>query len=327
MKRLIISVATSLFLLLVLASPVFAIADPDSISINTIDAYQYLLEDGDMGVLVDFNVNYASVPDETITEAFLVALVGTDGTTILKAATPYTYVNSGYGRNLAWIYFDADTAPTWNQSYSIWVFGNPTIGWTGDPPKAVGSTISWSASTSQAATQVELAQRVLFKADQLELLWEVNLIDEVATGGSVLSTAGESLMVNIISKLRTMAPKAFSAGSTQATYEQPTYTVNPDNDLVISDNNTPLDLEDVGTATGIGEDVMKGGMWLIVSFIIVGVTVAYVPAGSKVSPVIFSGLMWMGARLGMVPFLAAGMLIALAALTLAFLLFYHPSSA
>lgn len=209
--------------------PVYAIADPDSApQISGVYVYEDCLETGDVGVLVDIYIDYASIPDETATEAYLVSFIDTDGATQLATVAPYVFVSSGYGRNMVWIYFSATDATSngldsANQAlYEIWLAGNPTVesGWAGDPPKTIAGIDYWQ-TTGVTATLVAL--RVLYFADQLELAWSLDMIEETSLG-SRLTAVGESFFMNVIPSLRTMAPSCFSAGTVEPIYEDLDYS-------------------------------------------------------------------------------------------------------
>ena len=216
MRRLISAVIIALFVVMALAIPVLAIADPDSEpQVSAVYVYEDLLETGDAGVLIDYYLDYGITgnPDETATEAYLATFVDIDGVTQLKSVAPYTYQDSGYGRGLAWIYFTAaeNTLDSANIAlYEVWLMGNPTLAWAGDPPKTEVGVDYWQPADSSAATLMAL--RVLYYADALELIWGDDLITETALGNR-LTTAGESYFTNVISDLRAIAPSAFSAGT------------------------------------------------------------------------------------------------------------------
>ncbi len=233
MKRLIVLVA---LVAVLFPSTVLAIADPDSEpDILNVYVYEDCMETGDIGVLVDFNIEYAisptvADPNDTVTNAYLVVFVDTDGTTQLRAVSPYTYQDSGYGRNLAWIYFTAAEVTTLSIDvadealYRVWLTGNPTLpsGWTGDPPKVVGTIGYWQTS---GVTATLLAQLVRTYADSLELIWGggVDLIEATAIGNR-LTVDGEELFTNIIPNLRTIAPAAFADATIDPTDANPDYS-------------------------------------------------------------------------------------------------------
>ena len=217
MRRLISAVIISLFMVMAFATPALAIADPDTPpQVNAVYMYEDLLEEGDVGVLIDYYLDYGVNPDETATEAFLVTFVDIDGATQLQTVAPYTFQDDGYGRGLIWIPFTAAEVTAYGIDranialYEVWLAGNPTLSWAGDPPKTIAGIDYWQPADSDPA--VLLALRVLYYADLLELIWALDLIEETSLGNR-LTAGGESYFVNVIPNLRTIAPSAFSAGT------------------------------------------------------------------------------------------------------------------
>jgi len=228
MKKLVILLV--LLLVLLPASLVFAIADPDSPpAVNAVYVYDNLLEPGDAGVLVDYYLDYAVLPTEIATEAYLVVFVDTDGTTQLRAVAPYAFVDSGYGRGLVWIHFTAAEVATYGIDsadqalYKVWLTGNPTIpsGWAGDPPKTIAGIDQWTTVDDPSTL---LALRVLYYADQLEIIWSLDMI-EITALGNRLTSVGESYFENVMPNLRIMAPAAFAAGEEAPDIEDIDYTI------------------------------------------------------------------------------------------------------
>lgn len=208
------------------ATPVFAIADPDSPpQVSAVFVYEDLLEDGDVGVLIDYYLEYAALPDETVTEAYLAVFVDTDGSTQLKAVAPYAYVTSGYRRGIVWIYFSAEEVTDYSvaqaseDDYEIWLMGNPTLDWSGDPPKTTVGIDYWQTTGD---TAILLALRVLYYAEVLEVVWVLDMI-EVTVLGHRLTSVGESYFENAITNLRIMAPLAFSVSEVSPTVEDLDY--------------------------------------------------------------------------------------------------------
>jgi hypothetical protein len=198
---------------------VYAIDDPTTPpSVNAVYVYEF--SDGSVGVLIDYYLDYtAPFPDETVTEAYLAVFVDTDGTTQLKSVAPYTFVDSGYGRGLVWIPFtDAEvTAAGLDIAnialYRIWLTGNPTLTWAGDPPKTITTIDQW-VTTNVPET---LASRILYYADVLELAWTLDMIEYTADGNK-LTAVGSSYFENVISDCRTIAPGAFSDTTSDPDY-------------------------------------------------------------------------------------------------------------
>lgn len=213
-------------------SGVYAIADPDTPpTVNAVYVYEDVLETGDVGVLIDYFLDYAATPAETATEAYMAAFIDTDGTTQLRSVSPYSQDTSGYGRGAVWIYFSAADVTTYGITsasqalYKIWLMGNPTCctgsgGWTGDPPKTEAGIDQWNTTGDPA---VLLALRVLSIAELLEAAWAVDMIEATSLGNR-LTTVGAGYFINVIADLRTMAPNAFASGILAPTIEALDYT-------------------------------------------------------------------------------------------------------
>ena len=214
------------FLMIIPTIPVYAIADPDTAP-QVPAVYVYEFSNGSVGVLIDYYLDYdftapitgTPVPDETVTEAYLAVFIDTDGTTQLKSVAPYTFVHSGYGRGMVWIPFTTAEASTYNldsaniTNYRIWLTGNPTLAWTGDPPKTITTIDQW-VTTNVPET---LASRILYYADVLELAWTLDMVASTADGNK-LTTTGESYFENVIQDCRTLAPDAFSDTTSDPDY-------------------------------------------------------------------------------------------------------------
>jgi len=214
LSALLVAVACLAGALAIIPSPVLAIADPDTPpAINGAKAWE--LEDGGLGILVDYNLDYAVLPTETATESYMAVFVDTDGITQLKSAAPYTFVDSGYGRGLIWIQFTAAEVSTYSLTsasmadYRVWLVGNPTVlsGWAGDPPKTVALLDDWDTYSVSGLSHGGLG--VLYYADVLELAWSLDMIEATAIGNRLTAT-GESYFLNVIPDLRSLAPNAFS---------------------------------------------------------------------------------------------------------------------
>lgn len=224
---IIAAILLSVLLFVAVPAVVYGIADPDSPpEVNAVYVYEDCLEDGDIGVLVDYYLDYASTPNETAAEAYMAIFIDTDGSTQLKAVAPYVYVTSGYGRGLIWIYFSADEVLSYSLDsanealYRVWLVGNPTLSWPGDPPKTVATIDQWHTT---GTTSTLVALRVLYYADILELAWSLDLIEATALG-SRLTTLGEEYFLNVIQDLRTIAPNCFSSTTVDQTIEDIDYS-------------------------------------------------------------------------------------------------------
>jgi len=225
-KLLSVSLLFVLLVLTLVALPVYATIDDYGSPPQVSAVYVYEFEDGSVGALIDYYLDYATpYPDETVTEAYLAIFVDTDGVTQLKAAAPYTFVDSGYGRGLAWIPFTVTEAATYGldsasiADYHIWLTGNPTLAWTGDPPKTITTIDQWNTAGDMS---VLLALRILYYADVLELAWSLDMVEYTAAGNK-LTSVGESYFENVISSCRLIAPSAFSDTTSDPEYMSISY--------------------------------------------------------------------------------------------------------
>ena len=317
-------------LVITLALPVFAIANPTVIQINGVFVYRNCLEDLDQLYIVDYTLDYDpdsnpatdDNPDENVTEAFLVRLM--NGATELGSTAPYSYYDDGYDRGIAAIYFSAAEAPAWEGAYTMKLVGNPMLGWTGAPPSTSVSSFNvwqdWVTSTQQ----IVLASKILWLADQLELAWTVDMIETTAAG-SKLTTYGEAYFTNAIENLRLMAPSAFSGQITQPEVEKKEFTEGYSDELAASINGTPLDLTPLGTAFNLSREVVTTVLYygIVVLFIvlIIGKLGSTKPAILMTLPAVIGGAFF---GVPLVITILAGFL---SLVMISYVLFYQKASA
>ena len=229
MKRRIVAVVLGIMVMaLLVASPVLAIAPPDTPpALNWVYAYEDCIEDGDLGIFIEYFLDYAAVPTEDASEAYIISFVDTDGTTLIKSITPYVFQNSGYDGGNAWIYFTAAEVTTYSLDavdvalYSVWITGNPMLSWTGTGvPKTIAGLDGWSTIADPSTL---IALRVLYYADKFELEWSLDLI-EVTTAGNKLTVLGASYFQNVIASLTKIAPAAFANTTVKPTLEDISYS-------------------------------------------------------------------------------------------------------
>jgi len=229
--RKIVSRAVALALCALVIFPAIALAidDPDDLQATDVYVYDDLLDEGDVGVLIDYFIDYTITgnPTETANEAYLGIFIDTDGVTQLKSVAPYAYDDLGYGRGLIWIYFTAAEVVTHGIDranlalYKIWLTGNPTLTWAGDPPKVITGISYWQPVDTNTAAL--LALRIMSLAQALGTAWTEILYEETALGAR-LTAMGEDYFTNTIPNLRDMAPNVFSAGTSAPVQEDLDYS-------------------------------------------------------------------------------------------------------
>ena len=224
MKKFIVSLLVVLLTLALLPQVAFAISVPDSGPfILRVDAYRHVLETDDLLIVVRYNVPYATVPDKTITQAYIGRLM--DGTTELARTSPYAFYKKGYGHGLFSLYLDSVSAPVWGGAYTVELRGNPTLDWTpagSAPPVATTSSINWRGTATAAATQTLMYSHLIAYADELSNYWGV-LLTVLTPAGLRLSSSGAAYFENAIPRLRTMCAALFAEGVIVPAYEDLTW--------------------------------------------------------------------------------------------------------
>ena len=241
-KKLLYSTVIAVLVSSLITMPVLAIANPNvPPQVIAVYAYEDLLVDGDLGILIDYNLEYDPAPGipptETVTQSYLASFINTDGATQIGTVSPYTFINvaytdKGYERGMIWIYINAADVITYDIKktnialHKVWLMGNPTVpsGWTLDPPKTTAGIDEWWA-TGEGDHAVLLALRVLSFAEVLETEWGLDMIQTTALG-SCLTSTGESYFENVIHNLRTIAPSCFSVSTVTQIQEDLDYDTN-----------------------------------------------------------------------------------------------------
>ena len=220
----------SLALILVLlglpltAMPAYAaIADPDTLSIQSVEVHRSVLELNDQLYIIVGTVYYAAPPaGYTVEDTFIVRLM--DGPAELGTGTFDPYQNDGFdtGYGVCSIYFRVADAPIWNASYTMKIQGNPTLAWTGgDPPSTETTAFSWNDEGSVAAARQTLTSRVRSIAQLVEDDWggTTDLIELVA-GVKKLTSEGETYFCASINNLRVICPDLFTDVMTSPTFDE-----------------------------------------------------------------------------------------------------------
>lgn len=283
-------VVTTLFLAVVPPNNVLADQDdPDSLPILVqANAYRNILETGDQLYIFYANIPYSVLPDALVTEAFLWTLLDTDNVTVLGSTTGTAFNDGGYGYNVYSMYFAAATAPTWDQTYTIRLAGNPAI--FDDPPTVdfILDTGDFSGLTETTAVKDEIALRVIVIARDLFIRWALDitttLINEQETG-TVLSANGETFFRGAIFGLQAMAPRAFQIAIGLITTEDREW------DTEYADNITGQYAGTfVGTAQTAGADFFDKNYDLLSIIFTLGILVALVVGNLLITNNVWSGM-------------------------------------
>jgi len=323
------SLLLALIALLLSASPVLAaVAQPDTIAIAEVHAYRHCLEDDDLLVIVKYHLDYTTNPGNSVEYTYLGRLM--NGTTQLDAVTPYSYYNSGYDWGIFSFYFSTSDAPAWEGSYTVRLEGNPGLSWdTGTPPLVSIDSITWHATTTQAATEVLLESKILSLADDLSDRWSVTLTQEV-TGGTTLNSAGVQYFSNSISNLQDIVPDVFPTGVEAVEFTEETHTQSYQTSLLGRiDTGDMLGKARASIANLLSVDNNLAGAILFFAFLGVIIWAIAYGTGGQVRPVAFIliPLVIMGNLIGLLSLTFTVVIGLLSVMASAYILFYSKSSA
>lgn len=196
-------------------SPVFAIDQPDTISVDSARAFADVIESGDFLFIAQFAVSYedcnsattTGCPSETITESFLGHLIDGDGSTVLRSSTTAlsaAHSFNGYGAGVFSIYVNATDAATLgivtSTDNSLRIAGQPVV-FGGSPPS---STLRVSAESAASVVGTHILNRAL----NLENSWDIALL---TSSDNKLNSVGADYFVKAVPDLRLISPNIFGA--------------------------------------------------------------------------------------------------------------------
>lgn len=220
------AVIAAVFLWVVTFSTAFAIADPDSIAIEDVRAYDSALEADDLLIVVEYNLPYTSLPDEVISDAFLGRFLR--DTTELKSVEPFAFNDKGYGRGIFSLYWtavqkSADSIEFENtnaEGYKLILQGKVGV-FTGSVPTITSTSIIWTDTAKTATFLFQDIERIARKFEN-DPGWndDADFADLIENpGGTVQLTSsgigsGEEYFSNAIPQLGAMIPSIFSSAQT-----------------------------------------------------------------------------------------------------------------
>ena len=308
------------------ASKALAIADPDSISIFTINAFQNTVESNDILFIASYTIEYGSIPTETVTEAFMFRLM--DGTTELGSTAPFAYINSGYNGGVVALYFSASQVDllgvTWEDSgYEVRLQGNPSL--FASPPVVVNTSIGWN---SVLTTKSDLRDLLNGLAIGLELNWipytdpDIELLTNTADG-NVFTQEGEDYFGNVVPNVRVAAPQLFTGRTALPIITDRTFTLSYRDQLLQF-----WDTSSIGIALQGAADVFSTPRSLITTLGLVAFNVAIImamvkanPAAGRIAPLTTAIILPIGAYVGLTDMVFAALIAMFATFGTVFVLF------
>lgn len=290
------------FCLSIIAPATIVLADipiPDSApTIVSIKIWNSLLSSNDTLILIYANIPYASTPAYPVNSAFMWNLVdSTDN--IVGSNLEFPYHDSGYGYNVASLYFDNTTAPTWSGNYTLELVGIPpafttvTPSWSFLIPSDSWITPTETATDQANAAQLDLAAQVIYLSGQLDSRWP-NTADTslllVSDTGTFLSLIGQYFWNGAMPGAQGLAPTVyrtiFSAINTTVRTWSDNYTTALSSQWS-SDNSTVW----ISDAQQAGADFFNLGWDLLSAIMVLAVGFGLVVANLYLTGDAWNGLM------------------------------------
>lgn len=315
-KRLARSLLVALVAVLLLASPVLAIVNPDSIAFYctglapVYKVFYNVLEGDDMMFVAEQFIYYATTPNETASSAFLFDVVNTT-TNATIASVPI----NAYGAKPISIYMDADQVV----ADGLVVGGNYTLRLTGNPLLFASTTNNTVTAVLSAADYVdqELGVDNGVAADNnlrnflIGMAEDIDTYDAPATsylvtvsGVQYLRTGyGDSIFLEGIPALNQMCPIIFQSVTVPMEGDEPestgayTSTLSP---LAKWGETSANGLTNLGIYLGINQQLAGSAVLMVLA---VGLAIyVYSRTQSGISVLLLVGVTpFLGAWLGLLP--------------------------
>lgn len=288
---------------------------PDRMRILSVRTYPNMLEPNDALMLVHFEVHYDTLPQENIASTFLVQV--RQGGQVVSVVSPYPYVRKGYGENLVGFLYPPGGL-TWQGAYEVCVVGSPVA--FANPPQVCTQGIEW---VPPLFGKGRLRGDIISLSRSLEAHWTnftlaISLV-AVSAEGHLLSERGEDFWLTVVPALRGIVPDLFASRLVAGQFDERAQT--------------PLAVADqwVGSVWGEARDAwadLLGVPPMLVStlaVVLAGTGLAWflytMTRSTEVSALAYLVALPLGAYLGLVPVVVAGLVVA-GVLVVVGLLFY-----
>ncbi len=224
--------AAALLWSLFFIKPAVAIADPTSISIESIAAYDSVLESRDLLIIVEYDLVYSSTPTEVISDAFLGRFLV--GTTEFKSVEPFPFNDKGYGPGIFSLYWTAiektaDSIEFDNpnlEDYKITFQGKPGV-FTGTVPTITSTGIAWRDTSDTLGLLFTDIETFAYGFEN-DPAWndDPDFDDLIFTPGGVVQLtsegpgSGEEYFSNAVNRLASMIPGIFSTSTSAPDFSE-----------------------------------------------------------------------------------------------------------
>ncbi len=219
-----------------LAAVVFAISDPDALpSIDRVLAYQGVLETGDLLIVVEYDLPYASTPTEIVSDTYFATF--RRATTVLNSVEPFAFNNKGYGVGVFSFYWTAsevstdsiEFSNTNSEDYKVTLQGKVGV-FPGSVPSTTTGTITWDTSGT-AGLQSYISDHAYVLENNSA--WAANSQDLIANtvGVNQLTDTGAEYFSNAVPQSRNMVPDLFPSGVTAIGFTEETFSDSHNNSI------------------------------------------------------------------------------------------------
>lgn len=198
---------------LLLTSPVWAMGNPDYVSIGDVYVFEDVVETGDQLFFCRYDVSYNGTPDEDAEDTWQMVLYNSTGSLI--ATRPLNY----YQHNIISIYLTADEAIASGAAHRIKIMGMPSV--FGNLTEDVTMQTRTLTSGDYIAGEF-LGGYMVTQAEILETDWEIALL----TSGDKLNDTGATYFLKAVPGLNTMVPEIFQVTTSGVVYEPTDWTEN-----------------------------------------------------------------------------------------------------
>lgn len=213
------SVAAGVVMLISTVHAQASIPDPDSMTIESVRAYSGTINTGDMLTVIEYRIDYDTLPSLAATDAFICRFFVDD--LEVNASEIISFNDLGYGLGVCSMYFtEAELTAAGiefsnpsAEDYEAIVQGKPSA--FADPPLVRTSSIDYrDASQTMQFLQTDIAN--LAQDLENDAGWISNDLDLITftTGQQVLTSIGEAYFGLAIPNLQIMIPDLFGTSTT-----------------------------------------------------------------------------------------------------------------
>jgi hypothetical protein len=271
-----LAVAISFILCVLPTLPVTATALPSgTITVESVRVVRNTIQPNDFALVFHYNIPYGTYPPDPSSSTIMFRFYSADGLTLLAAARPYVYYNTGYRNGVGSFYFGNTTAPLWGGAYILNISGSPAFFDPLPPPvNHVLATDEYYAGTTQASNQIAMANYILnVVIPPLEVAYPTVLLKTTTDTSVALTTEGETYFRGAVPGIQSIAPTLFSLQAFSLTSNQTISTnisLATDSSAHLAGSDIMGGLAGLNTVLGMGlsADIIAGGLVFIGSVLI-----------------------------------------------------------